>query len=89
MEAQQVIALARRYKGHCFIGRGNTRSNHSDYVVDYWIAPTNVPSTIQKEDCREYDRGSLTIKGKTVRRFTPANVCMPTLTDDPTAGWQS
>jgi hypothetical protein len=61
-EAQQVIALARRYKGHCFIGRGNTRSNHSDYVVDYWIAPTNVPSTIQKEDCREYDRGSLTMK---------------------------
>jgi uncharacterized protein YjdB len=61
-EAQQVISLARRYKGHCFIGRGNTRSNHSDYVVDYWIAPTNVPSTIQKEDCREYDRGSLTMK---------------------------
>ena len=61
-EAQQVIALARRYKGHCFIGRGNTRSNHSDYVVDYWIAPTNVPSTIQKEDCREFDRGSLTMK---------------------------
>ena len=61
-EAEQVIALARRYKGHCFIGRGNTRSNHSDYVVDYWIAPTNVPSTIQKEDCREYDRGSLTMK---------------------------
>jgi serine/threonine protein kinase/uncharacterized protein YjdB len=61
-EAQQVIALARRYKGHCFIGRGNTRPNHNDYVVDYWVAPTNVPSIIPKEDCHDYDRGSLVIK---------------------------
>jgi len=61
-EADQVMALARRYKGRCFIGRGNTRTNHNEYVTDYWIAPTNVPSTIRKEDCREYDRASLVIK---------------------------
>jgi len=61
-EADQVISLARRYKGRCFIGRGNTRTNHNEYVTDYWIAPTNVPSTIRKEDCREYDRASLAIK---------------------------
>jgi hypothetical protein len=61
-EARQVMALARRYKGHCYIGRANTRPNRSDYIIDYWVAPTNVPSDIPREDCRGYDRASLAIK---------------------------
>ena len=61
-EARQVLALGRRYKGRCFIGRANTRLNRSDYIIDYWVVPTNVPSSIPKEDCREYDRATLSIK---------------------------
>jgi serine/threonine protein kinase len=69
-EARQVLALSRRYKGRCFIGRANTRLNRSDYIIDYWVAPTNVPSSIPKEDCREYDRASLSIKNIGVAGFS-------------------
>jgi hypothetical protein len=61
-EAKQALALARRFKKRCFIGRSNTRINRSDYIIDYWAAPTNVPSPIPNEDCREYDRASLISK---------------------------
>ena len=61
-DAKQALALARRFKKRCFIGRSNTRINRSDYIIDYWAMPTNVPSPIPNEDCREYDRASLTSK---------------------------
>ena len=61
-EAKQALALARRFKKRCFIGRTNTRPNRSDYIIDYWATPTNVLAPIANEVCRRYDRVSLSIK---------------------------
>ena len=35
-DAQNALILAKRYTKQCFIGRGNTRSNRKDYIVEYW-----------------------------------------------------
>jgi hypothetical protein len=58
-EAQQALILARRYKSHCFLGRSNTRPNHNDFIIDYWLTPTNNPGGIPDEDCTEYDSATL------------------------------
>jgi hypothetical protein len=60
-DAQQALAFARRYKSHCFLGRGNTRPNRSDYIIEYWEAPTRAPTVIDAEDCVRYDAGGLRI----------------------------
>jgi hypothetical protein len=60
-DAQQALALARRFKSHCFLGRGNTRPNRSDYIIEYWEAPTRAPTVIDAEDCVRYDAGALRI----------------------------
>ena len=60
-DARQALALARRYKSHCFLGRGNTRPNRSDYIIEYWEAPTRAPTVIDAEDCVRYDAGALRI----------------------------
>jgi len=60
-DAQQALALARRYKSHCFLGRGNTRPNRSDYIIEYWEAPTRAPTVIDAEDCVRYAAGALRI----------------------------
>jgi hypothetical protein len=60
-DARQALALARRYKSHCFLGRGNTRPNRSDYIIEYWEAPTRAPTVIDAEDCVRYDGGALRI----------------------------
>ena len=60
-DAQQALSLARRYKSHCFLGRGNTRPNRSDYIIEYWEAPTRAPTVIDAEDCVRFDAGALRI----------------------------
>jgi hypothetical protein len=60
-DARRALALARRYKGHCFLGRANSRPNRSDYVIEYWDKPSGAPTQIDVEDCVRYDRGALKI----------------------------
>jgi hypothetical protein len=36
-DAEAALALTRRHDSQCFIGRGNSRTNRSSYIVDYWI----------------------------------------------------
>jgi hypothetical protein len=60
-DARKALALAGRYKSHCFLGRGNSRPNRSDYVIEYWEAPTSAPTVIDAEDCVRYDRAALRI----------------------------
>ena len=60
-DARRALALAGRYKSHCFLGRGNTRPNRSDYVIEYWEAPTGAPTRIDVEDCVRYDKATLRI----------------------------
>lgn len=35
-DANAALALAKKYKQHCFIGRGNKRPDRVSYIVDYW-----------------------------------------------------
>jgi serine/threonine protein kinase len=60
-DARKALALAARHKSHCFLGRGNTRPNRSDYVIEYWEKPTGAPTVIDVEDCVRYDRRGLRI----------------------------
>ncbi|MEU8074917.1 hypothetical protein AB0B31_05660 [Catellatospora citrea] len=59
----QGLALAKRYKRHCFIGRGNGREDASAYVFDYWRDSSGRSTTIPGEDdaCSSYDRGNLQV----------------------------
>lgn len=59
---QQGLALAKRYKKHCFVGRANTREEHGEYVFDYWRdASGNTPS-IPDENCSGYNKNNLTVE---------------------------
>ena len=60
-DARKALALARRYKSHCFLGRLNTRPNRSDYVVEHWKGPSGASSVIDAEDCVPYERSSLRV----------------------------
>ncbi len=63
-DAQDALALARRYTAHCFIGRGNTRPNRRDYIVEYWKGTTGVATTLSRRDCIPYNRANLQIIDK-------------------------
>ncbi|BCJ74471.1 hypothetical protein CS0771_40150 [Catellatospora sp. IY07-71] len=60
---EQGLALAQRYKRHCFIGRGNGREDENAYVFDYWRDSSGRRTTIPGEDeaCSSYDRGNLQV----------------------------
>ncbi|GAA1602378.1 hypothetical protein ACFQY4_30035 [Catellatospora bangladeshensis] len=60
---EQGLALAQRYKRHCFIGRGNGREDENAYVFDYWRDSSGKRTTIPGEDeaCSSYDRGNLQV----------------------------
>jgi serine/threonine protein kinase len=60
-DARKALALAARFKSHCFLGRGNSRPNRSDYIIEYWDQPTGAPTRIDAEDCVGYDRSALRI----------------------------
>jgi hypothetical protein len=61
---QQGVALAQRYKRHCYLGRANTREDHNQYVFDYWRDLSGRSTTIPDEDevCSSYDRTNLTVE---------------------------
>lgn len=58
------LALAQRFRKHCFLGRGNTREDKNSYTFDYWRDPSgktpNIPD--QDEDCSGYNRNNLTVE---------------------------
>lgn len=60
-DARKALALARRYKAHCYIGRGNPRSNRNDYVIEYWEAPSGIATALDIEDCVGYARDAIQI----------------------------
>lgn len=35
-DAEAALALAKRHKAQCFIGRDNQRPNRCSYIVRYW-----------------------------------------------------
>jgi hypothetical protein len=64
MVGQQALALAQRYKEHCYIGRNNTRDPKGDYIFDYWLKPSgNTPEIPDEDDaCRTYNNHNLTVE---------------------------
>jgi len=61
---QKALALAQRYRRHCYVGRTNNRAEHNSFVFDYWRDPSGMTPAIpgQDEDCSPYDRGNLTVE---------------------------
>jgi hypothetical protein len=55
------MAVARRYKQHCYVGRLNTRPDSTRYYVEYWKSPSDQRTEIKREECRPYDRSQLQV----------------------------
>lgn len=61
---QKGLALAQRFRKHCFLGRTNTREDKNSYAFDYWRDPSGMTPAIadQDEDCSGYNRTNLTVE---------------------------
>jgi hypothetical protein len=59
---QQGLALARRYRKHCFLGRSNTREEKGEYIFDYWRDGSGTTPSIPDENCSTYNRNNLTVE---------------------------
>jgi hypothetical protein len=57
------LALAKRFKSHCFIGRNNHREEKYSYIFDYWRNSSGITTTIpdQEDDCSDYNRGNISV----------------------------
>ncbi|HXM56261.1 MAG TPA: hypothetical protein VOB72_12790 [Candidatus Dormibacteraeota bacterium] len=60
-DANDGMAVAKRFDRECFIGRGNTRTNRSSYITEYWRDPSGLSATIASPDCIPYNRSNLSI----------------------------
>ncbi len=58
----QGVALAKRYKRHCFLGRLNSREEHGEYVFDYWRDGSGSTPSIPDENCSDYNKNNLTVE---------------------------
>jgi hypothetical protein len=60
----KALALAKRYRSHCFLGRGNNREDKNQYVFDYWRNPSGMTPAIEdsEDDCSPYNRNNLTVE---------------------------
>jgi len=63
-DAKNALAMAKRHTSHCFIGRGNNRSNRQNYIVNYWKGDSGIRTNIINEDCISYDSNRLAIKNE-------------------------
>jgi eukaryotic-like serine/threonine-protein kinase len=60
-DAQAALNQAKRHTAHCFIGRGNTRTNRRSYIVQYWPGNSGINTSIASEDCIGYNQSQLAI----------------------------
>jgi hypothetical protein len=51
VDADTALAVAKRDKKHCFIGRDNTRTNRKSYILDYYRDPSGINTLINSPDC--------------------------------------
>lgn len=60
----QGLALAQRFRKHCYLGRNNSREDKNAYIFDYWRdASGKTPAIPDEEDaCSNYDRNNLTVE---------------------------
>jgi hypothetical protein len=58
----QALALAKRFKKHCFLGRNNTREEKYSYIFDYWMDSSGSAPSIPDENCSNYNKNNLTVE---------------------------
>jgi hypothetical protein len=61
---QQALAVAARYKKHCYIGRDNARADQNAYIFDYWRMASGQSPVIPGLDglCSDYNKHNLTVE---------------------------
>jgi hypothetical protein len=61
---EKGVALAKRFRRHCYLGRNNTREEKYSYIFDYWRDPSGQNPAIadQEDDCSPYDKNNLTVE---------------------------
>jgi len=60
-DAQLAANVAMAHTQHCFVGRGNTRSDRYAYIFEYWKGDSGLGLEPPLEDCLSYDPASLTL----------------------------
>jgi hypothetical protein len=60
-DADQGLALAKAFKKHCFIGRGNGKPEPYRYIMDYWLEPVNGAAPVPNPDCVSHNPNNLTV----------------------------
>jgi len=60
-DAANGLAIGRRYGSICWFGRLNSRPDQWPYIVNFWLRPTGVVTTVTPEDCTAYSPGSLQV----------------------------
>jgi len=60
-DAKDGVAVAKRFRQHCFVGRNNTRPERYRYVMDYWREPSGINTTIANPDCIRLNPANLSI----------------------------
>ncbi|HZM74830.1 MAG TPA: hypothetical protein VFC19_03840 [Candidatus Limnocylindrales bacterium] len=60
-DAKDGLAMAKRFRQHCFVGRDNKRPERYRYVMDYWREPSGIATTIAAPDCIRFNPGNLSI----------------------------
>lgn len=63
-DAENALAVVRKYSQQCFIGRGNSRPNRKDYIVQYWQTPSGISSNVSESDCLPYLTNNLSIQNE-------------------------
>jgi hypothetical protein len=60
----KVLALAKRYAKHCYLGRTNNREEKNSFVFDYWRNQVSgaAPVPGSEDDCSQYDNHNLTVE---------------------------
>ena len=58
----QGLALAKRYKKVCFLGKRNTREENNMYVFEFWRDPSGNNPSIPDENCSNYNKNNLTVE---------------------------
>jgi hypothetical protein len=60
-DANNLLALFRRYNQMCFLGRSNGRPNRYQYIFTYFKDASGQQTVISPEDCVSYSPGGLQV----------------------------
>lgn len=59
---KQGLALAKRYKKLCYLGKRNNREDNNEYIFEYWRDASGNNASIPDENCSNYNNNNLTVE---------------------------